>query len=47
VLVVLRVDLGVRACDGVYVVAGGEFAVVAGADAVVVVGRALINAYLG
>ncbi|HEX7082872.1 MAG TPA: ABC transporter ATP-binding protein [Gaiellaceae bacterium] len=46
-LVEQRVDLALRACDRVYVLAGGEIAVEERADAVDVEGRALINAYLG
>jgi branched-chain amino acid transport system ATP-binding protein len=46
-LVEQRVDLALRTCDRVYVLAGGEIAVEERADAVDVEGRALIDAYLG
>ncbi|HXH97896.1 MAG TPA: ABC transporter ATP-binding protein [Gaiellaceae bacterium] len=46
-LVEQRVELALRVCDRVYVLAGGEIAVEEAAAAVDVEGRALINAYLG
>jgi branched-chain amino acid transport system ATP-binding protein len=46
-LVEQRVDLALRVCDRVYVLAGGEIAVEERAEAVDREGRALINAYLG
>lgn len=46
-LVEQRVDLALRICDRVCVLAGGEVALEEAADAVDVRGRALINAYLG
>jgi branched-chain amino acid transport system ATP-binding protein len=46
-LVEQRVDLALRVCDRVYVLAGGEIAVTERADAVDREGRALIDAYLG
>jgi branched-chain amino acid transport system ATP-binding protein len=46
-LVEQRVDLALRVCDRVYVLAGGEIALEERADAVDAEGRSLINAYLG
>jgi branched-chain amino acid transport system ATP-binding protein len=46
-LVEQRVELALRVCDRVYVLAGGEIAVEEAAAGVDVEGRALINAYLG
>lgn len=46
-LVEQRVELALRVCDRVYVLAGGEVAMEEVAGAVDVEGRALINAYLG
>jgi branched-chain amino acid transport system ATP-binding protein len=46
-LVEQRVDLALKVCDRVYVLAGGEIAVENRADAVDAEGRDLINAYLG
>jgi ABC-type branched-subunit amino acid transport system ATPase component len=42
-----RVDLALRVCDRVYVLAGGGIALEERAEDVDVEGRALINAYLG
>ena len=46
-LVEQRVDLALRVCDRVYVLAGGEIALEERADVVDAEGRSLINAYLG
>jgi branched-chain amino acid transport system ATP-binding protein len=46
-LVEQRVDLALRVCDRVYVLAGGEIALEERADLVDAEGRSLINAYLG
>jgi branched-chain amino acid transport system ATP-binding protein len=46
-LVEQRVDLALRVCDRVYVLAGGEIALEERADRVDAEGRSLINAYLG
>jgi branched-chain amino acid transport system ATP-binding protein len=46
-LVEQRVDLALRVCDRVYVLAGGEVALEERADVVDTEGRSLINAYLG
>ncbi len=46
-LVEQRVDLALRVCDRVYVLAGGEVAMEESAGTVDVESRALINAYLG
>jgi branched-chain amino acid transport system ATP-binding protein len=46
-LVEQRVDLALRVCDRVYVLAGGGIALEERAEDVDVEGRALINAYLG
>jgi branched-chain amino acid transport system ATP-binding protein len=46
-LVEQRVELALRVCDRVYVLAGGAIAIEERADAVDREGRALINAYLG
>jgi branched-chain amino acid transport system ATP-binding protein len=46
-LVEQRVDLALRVCDRVYVLAGGEIALEESADAVDAESRSLINAYLG
>jgi branched-chain amino acid transport system ATP-binding protein len=46
-LVEQRVDLALRVCDRVYVLAGGEIALEERADHVDAEGRSLINAYLG
>jgi branched-chain amino acid transport system ATP-binding protein len=42
-----RVDLALRMCDRVYVLAGGEVALEEKASALGADGRALIDAYLG
>ena len=46
-LVEQRVDLALRVCDRVYVLAGGEIALEERAESVDAEGRSLINAYLG
>ena len=46
-LVEQRVELALRVCDRVYVLAGGEIALEERAESVDVESRALINAYLG
>ncbi|HEY1479913.1 MAG TPA: branched-chain amino acid ABC transporter ATP-binding protein, partial [Gaiellales bacterium] len=46
-LVEQRVDLALRVCDRVYVLAGGEVALERTADALGEDGRELIDAYLG
>ena len=46
-LVEQRVDLALRVCDRVYVLAGGEIALEERSDVVDAEGRSLINAYLG
>ncbi|MGH2851791.1 MAG: ABC transporter ATP-binding protein [Solirubrobacteraceae bacterium] len=46
-LVEQRVDLALRVCDRVYVLAGGEVALEERADAVDAAGRSLIDAFLG
>jgi branched-chain amino acid transport system ATP-binding protein len=46
-LVEQRVDVALRVCDRVYVLAGGEIVMDERADAIDAEGRALINAYLG
>lgn len=46
-LVEQRVDLALRVCDRVYVLAGGEIALEERAELVDAEGRSLINAYLG
>jgi branched-chain amino acid transport system ATP-binding protein len=46
-LVEQRVDLALRVCDRVYVLAGGEIALEERAEVVDAEGRSLINAYLG
>ncbi|HEY7965710.1 MAG TPA: ABC transporter ATP-binding protein [Solirubrobacteraceae bacterium] len=46
-LVEQRVDMALRVCDRVYVLAGGEVALQERADVLGAEGRSLINAYLG
>jgi branched-chain amino acid transport system ATP-binding protein len=46
-LVEQRVDLALRVCDRIYVLAGGEIALEESAGAVNAKSRSLINAYLG
>jgi branched-chain amino acid transport system ATP-binding protein len=46
-LVEQRVDLALRVCDRIYVLAGGEIALEESAGAVDAESRSLINAYLG